>query len=101
MTDSSEQHLTTISVGQTEEESQTELTDQSEEALVQLDQSQQVIVPKLEPQAHIESVVLEDGSSYSEKEILEGVTEADIVAGDSVTDGDITGTGVLEETVQT
>uniref|UniRef100_K1QJA9 C2H2-type domain-containing protein n=1 Tax=Magallana gigas TaxID=29159 RepID=K1QJA9_MAGGI len=101
LTDSSEQHLTTISVGQTEEESQTELTDQSEEALVQLDQSQQVIVPKLEPQAHIESVVLEDGSSYSEKEILEGVTEADIVAGDIVTDGDITGTGVLEETVQT
>lgn len=43
--------------------------------------------------------MLEDGLSYSEKEILEGVTEVDIVVGDIVIDGDIIGIGVLEEIV--
>lgn len=33
---------------------------------------------------YIEFVVLEDGLSYLEKEILEGVTEVDIVVGDIV-----------------
>lgn len=48
---------------------------------------------------YIEFVVLEDGLSYLEKEILEGVTEVDIVVGDIVIDGDIIGIGVLEEIV--
>lgn len=48
---------------------------------------------------YIEFVVLEDGLLYLEKEILEGVTEADIVVGDIVIDGDIIGIGVLEEIV--
>lgn len=43
--------------------------------------------------------MLEDGLLYLEKEILEGVTEADIVVGDIVIDGDIIGIGVLEEIV--
>lgn len=48
---------------------------------------------------YIEFVVLEDGLLYLEKEILEGVTEVDIVVGDIVIDGDIIGIGVLEEIV--
>lgn len=48
---------------------------------------------------YIEFVVLEDGLSYLEKEILEGVMEVDIVVGDIVIDGDIIGIGVLEEIV--
>lgn len=43
--------------------------------------------------------MLEDGLLYLEKEILEGVTEADIVVGDIVIDRDIIGIGVLEEIV--
>lgn len=43
--------------------------------------------------------MLEDGLSYLEKEILEGVMEVDIVVGDIVIDGDIIGIGVLEEIV--
>lgn len=43
--------------------------------------------------------MLEDGLLYLEKEILEGVTEVDIVVGDIVIDGDIIGIGVLEEIV--
>nr|XP_022309703.1 zinc finger protein 76-like [Crassostrea virginica]XP_022309705.1 zinc finger protein 76-like [Crassostrea virginica] len=106
LSESSEQQLSTIGVGQTEEESQTAiLTDQSGDTLTQLDPSTEDCVPKLEPGSCAESVVLGDRSTYTEKEILQSVTDADIAADDDiVSGGDIAvteATPVLEETVQT
>ena len=106
LSESSEQQLPTIGVGQTEEESQTAiLTDQTGDTLTQLDPSPEDCVPKLEPGSRAESVVLADGSTYTEKEILQSVTDADIAADDDiVSGGDIAvteATPVLEETVQT
>lgn len=105
LSESSEQQLPTIGVGQTEEESQTAILTDSGDTLTQLDPSSEDCVPKLEPGSRSESVVLADGSTYTEKEILQSVTDADIAADDDiVSGGDIVvteATPVLEETVQT
>jgi hypothetical protein len=80
-------------VNQTEVESQSDLTPQSTEAINPLDPSNEGCVSKLEPEDQIESVVLENETSYEEKEILERETGSDIVT----VSGNVQ---VLEETVQ-
>lgn len=98
-----DQQLTNLGVDQSE--SQSDLTSQSTETMTPLDQSNEGCVPKLEPGDQIESVVLNDESSFEEKEILERETDSDIVTEDNIVTGGNTPVSravqVLEGSVQT